>query len=173
MSRSPGDGLSIFWTEGVVEGAKWLEIIWRERPVAGAAAHCNDAPTGTGAALASGAAGADRSDRVTAVDPADGEHTGLRNKSQLGQRERVQRDERDGHGAVRPPRSGAEGATQLPERQSAVPPASVRAESLPADGGFGTQLIEALIEGDLGGRFHRSFETTGMIVKISFPLKGE
>lgn len=36
--------------------------------------------------------------------------------------------------------------------------------------GFGTQLIEALIEGDLGGRFSRSFDDAGMHVTLSFPL---
>ncbi len=168
-----GDGLSISWTEEMVEGARWLEITWRERPVAGTTAYGHDAPTETGAKLASGTSGADGSGNATALDTVDSKHTGLRNKSQLGGRERVQRDERDGHGAVRSPRPGAEVAPQLPERQSAAPPASNRAESLAADGGFGTQLIEALIEGDLGGRFNRSFETTGMTVKISFPLKGE
>ena len=37
-------------------------------------------------------------------------------------------------------------------------------------GGFGSQLIEALIEGDLGGRFERTFAPEGMTVEIAFPL---
>lgn len=37
-------------------------------------------------------------------------------------------------------------------------------------GGFGTQLVEALIEGDLGGRFSRSFTEAGMHVSLGFPL---
>ena len=37
-------------------------------------------------------------------------------------------------------------------------------------GGFGSQLIGALIEGDLGGQFDRSFSDRGMVVTIAFPL---
>lgn len=37
-------------------------------------------------------------------------------------------------------------------------------------GGFGSQLIDALIEGDLGGTFSRSFGDDGMTVTIAFPL---
>ena len=36
--------------------------------------------------------------------------------------------------------------------------------------GFGTQLIQALIEGDLNGRFSRAFDAGGMVVTIAFPL---
>lgn len=39
-------------------------------------------------------------------------------------------------------------------------------------GGFGSQLIEALVEGDLGGRFTRRFGPEGMAVEIRFPLHG-
>ena len=34
------------------------------------------------------------------------------------------------------------------------------------------QLIEALVEGDLGGRFTRRFGPEGMAVGIRFPLHG-
>jgi len=37
-------------------------------------------------------------------------------------------------------------------------------------GGFGSQLIHALIEGDLNGEFSREFGADGMVVTISFPL---
>lgn len=37
-------------------------------------------------------------------------------------------------------------------------------------GGFGTQLIEALVEGDLGGTFVRDFQDNIMKVAIGFPL---
>lgn len=36
--------------------------------------------------------------------------------------------------------------------------------------GFGTQLIHALIEGDLNGRFSRRFDAAGMVIAIAFPL---
>lgn len=39
-----------------------------------------------------------------------------------------------------------------------------------ARGGFGSQLIHALIEGDLEGRFAREFNPQGMTVTIEFPL---
>lgn len=37
-------------------------------------------------------------------------------------------------------------------------------------GGFGSQLIEALVEGDLEGRFTRDFDSSGMRIAIEFPL---
>lgn len=37
-------------------------------------------------------------------------------------------------------------------------------------GGFGTQLIHALIEGDLNGTFARDFGADGMVIAIAFPL---
>lgn len=40
-------------------------------------------------------------------------------------------------------------------------------------GGFGSQLIEALVEGDLSGRFRRAFGTDGMHVTISFPRRDD
>lgn len=36
--------------------------------------------------------------------------------------------------------------------------------------GFGTQLIHALIEGDLNGAFSRDFDADGMVITIAFPL---
>lgn len=38
------------------------------------------------------------------------------------------------------------------------------------NGGFGSQLIHALIEGDLNGAFARAFGPDGMVVTIAFPL---
>ena len=37
-------------------------------------------------------------------------------------------------------------------------------------GGFGSQLIEALVQGDLEGRFTRVFDAAGMRITIEFPL---
>lgn len=51
-----------------------------------------------------------------------------------------------------------------PRAMTAATPADSRPH------GFGTQLIEALIEGDLGGRFSRAFTDAGMRVTLSFPL---
>ena len=53
-----------------------------------------------------------------------------------------------------------------PRAMTAATPADSRPH------GFGTQLIEALIEGDLGGRFSRAFTDAGMRVRLSFPLSG-
>ncbi|SEH65332.1 CHASE domain-containing protein [Paracoccus alkenifer] len=39
-----------------------------------------------------------------------------------------------------------------------------------AAGGFGSQLIEALVQGDLEGRFTRRFDAAGMRISIEFPL---
>lgn len=51
----------------------------------------------------------------------------------------------------------------------------IEPEALPAEtddnsGGFGTQLIHALIEGDLEGEFSRAFDADGMVITIAFPL---
>ena len=40
------------------------------------------------------------------------------------------------------------------------------------DASAAPQLIEALVEGDLGGRFTRRFGPEGMAVEIRFPLQG-
>ncbi|WP_134725605.1 CHASE domain-containing protein [Paracoccus luteus] len=40
----------------------------------------------------------------------------------------------------------------------------------PSRGGFGTQLMEAMVEGDLNGRITRDFGPQGMHVTIAFPL---
>ena len=50
------------------------------------------------------------------------------------------------------------------------PEARANAAAASPGGGFGSQLIEALIEGDLQGSFSRSFDDHGMTVRISFPL---
>lgn len=51
------------------------------------------------------------------------------------------------------------------------PAARQAADTAPGwSGGFGTQLIEALVEGDLGGSFARKFGPDGMRVTLGFPL---
>lgn len=52
------------------------------------------------------------------------------------------------------------------------PDARAPVDAASPGGGFGSQLIEALIEGDLQGRFSRRFDDGGMTVKIAFPLAG-
>ncbi len=47
-------------------------------------------------------------------------------------------------------------------------PDPVSGQDIP--GGFGSQLIEALVEGDLEGRFTREFDKTGMKITMEFPL---
>lgn len=71
------------------------------------------------------------------------------------------------------PSSGAHGLPPLSSNgpSSSVPPSDAHPSS-DNPRGFGTQLIEALIEGDLGGSFSRVFDADGMRITLRFPLSG-
>ncbi|HRO15187.1 MAG TPA: CHASE domain-containing protein [Paracoccus sp. (in: a-proteobacteria)] len=51
-------------------------------------------------------------------------------------------------------------------------PASDEPGPVPSRRGFGTELMESMIEGDLEGRLTRDFEPGGLRVTIAFPLHG-
>ena len=57
-----------------------------------------------------------------------------------------------------------------PGARPAVAPSAGSGGDPEKRGGFGSQLIEALIEGDLEGRFARQFDAEGMRVTIEFPI---
>lgn len=67
-------------------------------------------------------------------------------------------------------RGGADWLVLTWNEPDALPAANGNGEGEELQGGFGSQLIHALIEGDLGGEFSREFEESGMTVTLAFPL---